>query len=161
MSGENTRLINIELTLNATMEEVWDAWTTEKGITSFFAPACNIDMKIDGMYEIYFFPEAKEGLRGADGMRVMALEKHKMLSFSWNQTPDLSIRPQRTLVSIKFYKESETQTRLNFCQSGWGDGPEWDKAYAYFKTAWKDVVLFRLQHRFNFGTVDWNDPPKK
>jgi uncharacterized protein YndB with AHSA1/START domain len=160
MTNANVRMIREEITVNGALEEVWDAWTTESGIQSFFAPACHIDLRIDGLYEILFFPEAEPGLRGAEGMHIMAIEPYKMFSFTWNQTPDLSIRPQRTLVTLKFHRLGDKQTKLIFLQTGWGDGPEWDQAYAYFQTAWK-VVLYRLQYRFDRGPVDWQNPPRR
>jgi hypothetical protein len=43
---------------------------------------------------------------------------------------------------------------------GWGEGGEWDTAFAYFSRAWTDVVLPRLKHRFEQGPMDWSDPPR-
>ena len=161
LADEETRMIHYEITVNGSLEDVWAAWTTTGGIKTFFAPACNLDFQIDGNYEILFFPDEKPGFRGAEGMRIMAIEPYKMFSFTWNQTPDLTIRPQRTLVTLKFQKLEENKTKLIFIQTGWGDGPEWDKAYEYFTSAWGDVVLFRLQHRFDHGPVDWQNLPRR
>ncbi len=161
MTTDTIRMIHYEIRVNASLEDVWGAWTTEKGITTFFAPACNIDYRIDGLYEIFFFPEQDPGLRGAEGMRIMAIEPYTMFSFTWNQTPDLTIRPQRTLVTLKLQKLHDTITNLTFIQTGWGDGPEWDKAYEYFTSAWRDVVLYRLQYRFDRGPIDWQNPPRQ
>ncbi len=160
MANDKVRMIYYEITLNTSLENAWDAWTTEDGIKSFFAPACEIDFRIDGKYDILFFPDNKPGLRGAEGMRIMAIEPHKMFSFTWNQTPDLPLlRPQLTLVNLKFEKISANKTKLIFIQTGWGDGLDWDKAYNYFTHAWGDVVLYRLQHRFDHGPIDWSNPP--
>lgn len=161
MSQETPRSIHHEIEINGSIEAVWDAWTTEDGIKTFFAPDCNIDGRIDGLYEILFFPKEKPGFRGAEGMRIMALEPHTMFSFTWNQTPGLSIREQRTLVNIKFQKLGNQKTKLTFVQSGWGSGEEWDQAFDYFTKAWGDVVLYRLQHRFEHGPVDWSNPPRR
>lgn len=46
----------------------------------------------------------------------------------------------------------------SFTQVGWGEGPDWDKALAYFEAAW-DVVLGRLKLRFETGPIDWSNPP--
>jgi len=39
---------------------------------------------------------------------------------------------------------------------GWGDGGQWDQAYAYFDKAW-DTVLGNLQQRFVSGPRDWTE----
>lgn len=72
MENDKIRKIYYEITVNGSIEEVWDAWTTKEGIKTFFAPDCNIDYRIDGVYEIFFSPEKEPGLRGAEGMRIKA-----------------------------------------------------------------------------------------
>jgi len=42
---------------------------------------------------------------------------------------------------------------------GWGEGGEWDAAFAYFERAWPRVVLPRLRYRFEYGPIDWAHPP--
>jgi hypothetical protein len=50
----------------------------------------------------------------------------------------------------------ERQVRLALTHIGWGEGGEWDKAYAYFDRAWGNV-LGNLKKRFESGPVDWTD----
>ena len=71
------RVICGEVLLDAGVAEVWDAWTTGDGIRTFFAPDCHVDLRVDGLYEIFFAPDAPEGERGADGMRLMVIEPGK------------------------------------------------------------------------------------
>ena len=61
------RSINFEITVNGSLEQVWNAWTTEEGVKSFFSPDCKVELKVGGAYEMYFAPEAPEGMRGGDG----------------------------------------------------------------------------------------------
>lgn len=49
---------------------------------------------------------------------------------------------------------------VTLIHTGWGEGGEWDDAFTYFERAWGDIVLHRLQHRFENGPVDWSDPPR-
>lgn len=154
------RVIRGEVIVEARVDAVWEAWTTEEGIKSFFAPACNVDLRVDGLYEILFNPDAEPGWRGAEGMRIMAFQPKKMLAFTWNAPPDLSnVRDQLTHVVIRLFELPEGRTRVTLAHDGWGEGEEWDKAFAYFVRAWKDVVLPRLKYRFSIGPIDWKDPP--
>ena len=47
-------------------------------------------------------------------------------------------------------------TRVTLHHTGWGDGGEWDKAYAYLDCAWLNV-LRNLKKRFDTGPIDWTD----
>jgi uncharacterized protein YndB with AHSA1/START domain len=67
------RAIREEVIVEASVDAVWDAWTTEAGVRSFFAPACAVELRVNGPYEIVFNPEAKPGQRGAEGMRDEAI----------------------------------------------------------------------------------------
>jgi len=51
MSSVNwIKAISAELTVNASAEKVYQAWTTEEVIKSFFAPDCNIKIELMGPY---------------------------------------------------------------------------------------------------------------
>lgn len=156
---EYEKAIFVEIQIEADLKDVWDAWTTEEGIKSFFAPACNIDLRPDGHYEIFFNPEAPQGERGGEGLRVMSIQPMKMFSFTWNAPPHLpDVRGQRTHVVIRLFPE-KIGTRVTLYHDGWGTGGEWDKAFHYFHRAWNEIVLPRLKYRFENGPIDWNDPP--
>ena len=153
---EPERAIRGEIVVPAGLDEVWDAWTTEDGVTSFFAPACNIDLRPDGQYEILFDPSAPPGERGGEGLRVMAVQPMNMLSFTWNAPPSLpQVREQRTHVVIRLSAEDRHSTRVTLHHDGWGTGGQWEDAYRYFERAWNQIVLPRLKRRFEHGPIDW------
>lgn len=155
-AAASDRVLRAELELPAPVSEVWKVWTTEEGVKSFFAPGAHIEPKVDGLYEIWFNPAAEPGMRGADGMRVLAFEPERRLAFTWNAPPSIpAIRGQRTMVVVEMQPAGEGRTKLRFTHLGWGDGEEWDKAYAYFDKAWGTFVLPHLKQRFEKGPIDW------
>jgi uncharacterized protein YndB with AHSA1/START domain len=146
------RTIKLEIVLNAPVERVWRAWTTRDGIRSFFAPDCDIDLRVLGKYDILFAPGAPVGLRGAENNLILAIQERKLLSFTWDAPPIFpNIRKQRTSVVIRLTQLDQKTTKLALTQSGWGDGEEWDKVYDYFVIAWGDVVLPFLKHSLDSG----------
>lgn len=151
------RAIDKEVVVAATPEEVWQAWTTRAGIVSFFAPDAEIDARVGGAFHVYINPFAPPGQKGADDMRFMALQKPSMLSFDWNAPPSLpEARAQRTFVVVRIAPAGVRQTRVTLHHTGWGDGGEWDKTYAYFDRAWGNV-LGNLKKRYESGPVDWTE----
>jgi uncharacterized protein YndB with AHSA1/START domain len=149
------RAIDKTIEVAATLDQAWDAWTTREGIVSFFAPDAVIEPRVGGAFHIHFDPGAPPGSKGADDMRFMALQPKRMLSFDWNAPPQLpAARAQRTFVVVRFEAVGDKTTRVSLHHTGWGDGGEWDKAYAYFDRAW-DNLLGNLKKRFEQGPQDW------
>jgi uncharacterized protein YndB with AHSA1/START domain len=155
------RVLRTQLLLDAPLEAVWNAWATEDGVKTFFAPGCHIEPTVDGAYEIFFNPQGEPGQRGAEGLRVLVFEPKRRLAFTWNAPPDQPhVRAQRTVVTLEFEPQGEARTRLTFTHSGWGSGPDWDKAYDYFDRAWGGFVLPNLVQRFAKGPIDWKQRPQ-
>ena len=149
------RAIDKQVEIAASLDQAWAAWTTREGVTSFFAPDAMIELRVGGAYAIYMDPLAAPGLKGADEMRVMAVQPKKMISFDWNAPPHLAeARKQRTFVIVRLEPLGEKSTRVTLHHTGWGDGGEWDATYAYFDKAW-GFVLANLKKRFDTGPLDW------
>jgi uncharacterized protein YndB with AHSA1/START domain len=155
------RAIRLSIDVDASVEQVWQLWTTDDGVRSFFSPGSNVDARPGGPYEIFFAPDAEPGMRGADDMRVLTVQPPHFLSFTWNAPPSLpDVRGQRTHVLVRFVPCGAHSTTVHLTHDGWGDGGQWDESFDYFVRAWGDVVLPRLKWRIENGPVDWSDPPK-
>lgn len=155
------RILRAEITVEAPVADVWRAWTTAAGIATFFAPEGRVDLRVDGSYDVWFNPRGKPGERGAERMRILDVEPLERFVFTWNAPPSIpAIREKRTVVVLDFAPAGEHRTALRFTELGWGDGPDWDRAYDYFDHAWGAVVLPSLVHRFEKGPIDWNAPPE-
>jgi uncharacterized protein YndB with AHSA1/START domain len=151
------RAIDKEVTVPAPIDAVWQAWTTSAGIESFIAPEAVVVAKVGGAFHIHFDPYAEPGMKGADDMRFMALQRPTMLSFDWNAPPSLpEARQQRTFVIVRLADVDGKSTRVTLHHTGWGHGGEWDKTYAYFDRAWS-AVLANLKKRYDDGPLDWTD----
>jgi uncharacterized protein YndB with AHSA1/START domain len=150
------RAVQKQVRVKAPVDAVWAAWTTNEGITSFFAPGANVEPRVGGAFHIYMNPYAAPGMKGADDMVFLALQEKKMISFTWNAPPHLpEARAQRTYVTVRMKPVGEAETDVTLYHGGWGDGGQWDQAYAYFDRAWGNV-LRNLQKRFEDGKpFDW------
>jgi uncharacterized protein YndB with AHSA1/START domain len=156
-----TRVLTTELEVNAPLEKAWKAWTTPEGVKSFFAPGCNIELKVDGLYEIFFSPAARPGERGAEGLRILGLDTMRRFAFTWNAPQHIpDIRAQRTVVILEFQAVTANRTRVRFIHIGWGEGSSWDQAYEYFDQAWNEIVLPRFRYAMEVGPINWKDIPK-
>jgi len=140
----------------ASPARVWEAWTTEAGARTFFAPEPHIELVVYGRYEMFFDVEAPTGSRGGEGCKVLAFQPERMLTVTWNAPPHLpQVRAQKTCVVVDMLPAGEGQTAVTLTHVGWGEGGQWDEAYAYFDRAW-DLVLGRLVRSFAEGPIDWD-----
>jgi uncharacterized protein YndB with AHSA1/START domain len=158
--NDTEKVIVGQITLPAPLVDVWDAWTTEEGAQSFFAPKCKIRLEPGGAYEMLFDLDADVGNQGGEGMIVLAVQPRRMLAFTWNAPPHLpTVRGQMTHVTVRMRQMEAEETLVTLRHDGWGEGGEWEEAYRYFKRAWLEVVLPRLKYRFEIGPIDWSEPP--
>ena len=149
------RMIEKQGVVKAPIADVWKAWTTREGIRSFFAPDANVEPRSNGPFEIIMNPYAEPGMKGADDMRVMAVQEPTMLSFTWNAPPHQpEIRAQRTMVIVRLKAVDAASTEVTIHHLGWGEGEKWDATYNYFDRAWGNV-LANLQKRFVSGPSDF------
>jgi uncharacterized protein YndB with AHSA1/START domain len=150
--------LQTEIEIAAEADAIWEAWTTDAGVRSFFAPDSRVSAEPDGPYELYFLPDAPVGARGSEGCVVVDAERPERLVFTWSFPPSLpAIRAERTQVEVSIEAQAEGGCLVTVLQTGWGDGPDWDAGFAYFERAWA-IVLGRLAYRFLIGPLDWEDP---
>jgi len=152
-----TRAIRKTVTVDAPVNDVWEAWTTDDGARTFFGRDARIELRPGGAYEIYFDPDAPEGDRGSEGCKVLAYRKPQFLVFSWNAPPEIpSLRKGRAKTRVEVRLEPVADhTDVSLTHSGWGTGADWDETFGYFERSW-DVVLGRLKGRFDEGPFDWS-----
>jgi len=154
------RAIRKRVVVAASPEQVWQAWTTVEGATSFFASWARVELSIGGLYEILFDRDAPPGSQGSEGCRVLSYLPPEMLSFSWNAPPQYpDVRRERTWVVVQLVAEGPQETQVTLTHLGWREGESWAQVFEYFTRAW-DVVLKRLVYRFAIGPVDWDQPPR-
>ena len=153
------RALHKEVVVAASLQEVWEAWTTDSGAETFLAPKTNIDATVGGHYEVFFSPQEPYGWRGGENMHVQSVVARKSLAFTWSAPPEFGVlRNLRTIVYLRFEELAPRKVKVHFTQIGWGKSEQWDKLYEYFTQAW-DIVLGRLKIRFESGPLDWTNPP--
>ncbi|MEN0654103.1 MULTISPECIES: SRPBCC family protein [Hyphobacterium] len=134
------RAIEAEAVVDRPVAEAWEMWTTEEGL-SFFAPAALIEPEPGGRYEIWFLPDAPEGMRGSEGTHILAMQDQRLLSITWALPPYMEeVRPHLTHLTIRFEPLNEAQTRVTIRHDGWGEGEAWDAAFAYFEPNWPAIL---------------------
>lgn len=135
------RVLSKEILVPASVDKVWQAWTTSEGVKGFLGVDNNVELRPGGTYEFFFNADTPYGSRGSEDCRVLSFLPEQMFSFEWNAPPEFGpLRDQRTQVVIFFEPTDDGQTKLIFRQLGWGTGGKWDELYDYFDRAWSSVL---------------------
>ena len=145
--------------ISAPAAAIWEAFTTENGARTFFAPDARIEPQRGGPYELYFMLDGPVGMRGSEDCTVVDLVAPTRLDFTWNFPPSIStLRHGHTLVTVLLTPHPNGTTGVEITATGWRDGEDWTLGHAYFDRAW-GIVLDRLQRRFEKGPIDWSQDP--
>jgi len=156
VKNPSDKILRKEIVVPASLEEVWNAWTTTEGVKTFFSSDAKVELAVGGLYEIYFNLKAPYGSRGSEDCRVLSYLPMEMLSFEWNAPPDFGeLRNKHTRVVLQFEEIEPGKVKVKCSQLGWGKGEDWDKLYDYFDKAWS-YVLGNLKKRFTEGPIDWS-----
>lgn len=140
--------ITITKTVAAPVATVWDLWTTETGLRSFFGSDAHVDLQTGGSYEVLFDTSAPIGYQGSEGCTVISMDQQKRLQFSWNAPPKFgeAYRKCNTQVTVTMEEIAPYTTKITLTHEGWGDGGKWPDIHSYFTKAW-GYVMDQLEKR--------------
>lgn len=144
------RVLVLELTIPASRAEVWKAFSTSEGLSTWLFPNATVDLKPGGDWLVHF-PGGSTG-----GGTIVSFVPEKELVVS-ALAPDKfpTVRAQRTRADFQFESKGENETVVRLTQTGWKDGEEWTKAYEYLAVG-NAQLLATLHHRFVYGPIDWS-----
>lgn len=149
-SAATGRVLVLELTIPASRAEVWKAFSTSEGLSTWLFPNATVDLKPGGDWLVHF-PGGSTG-----GGTIVSFVPEKELVVS-ALAPDKfpTVRAQRTRADFQFEAKGEHETVVRLTQTGWKDGEEWTKAYEYLAVG-NAQLLATLHHRFVYGPIDWD-----
>jgi uncharacterized protein YndB with AHSA1/START domain len=128
--------------------EVWRAFTTNEGLSSWLAPDVSVDLRKGGDWLVKF-PGSTAG-----GTIVSFVPQKELVLRALAPDRFPHVRTARTHAVFTFTaKGNNTLVRLS--QTGWQPGKEWDAAYEYLAAA-NGQMLAMLHHRYVAGPTDWH-----
>ena len=145
---ESGRELVIELTIPASRAEVWKAFSTSEGLSTWLAPGAVVDLREGGDWMVKF----PGGSSAGGTILSFAAEKEIVISaLAPEKFPH--VRADRTKARFSFEARGDS-TVVRLTQTGWKTGPEWDEAYEYLAQG-NAQLLATLHRRFVSGPIDW------
>ncbi len=133
-SGE--KVLRLELTLPLNSTDSWKLFTTDEKLQKWIAPLAHIELKAGG----YILTNYDKSKKLSDSSSI----KLPILSFIDNEFLVLKVILNGNFVKsvrdsdgnlqevIQFIKIDDKHTKIVSSMTGWGNGPDWDKAYNFF-----------------------------
>lgn len=156
--GDERRL-KWELVVPASVDEVWETWTTADGIASWSAPAGHVELRRGGTWEAHFNPERPKGQRGSDANEIVDFDPGRLLVIRAGAPLKYpTVRAEKTMFYLTLTPVGRHHTLVQAMQTGWKSGPEWAEAFEYLAKA-NATWLDWLHQRFTSGPIDWTEGP--
>jgi uncharacterized protein YndB with AHSA1/START domain len=158
VAEDGTRVLEHRITVDAPTNEVWQAWTTTEGITSWAVPVGHVDFRLGGIWESSYNRDAKLGDPGNIQNRILAYIPGRMLTIQAITAPPGFPHPEllrEIFTVIELEALDSSRTRVTVTMVGYANGEGYEVLYDHFDAgnAW---TLQKLQQRFVSGPVDWS-----
>ncbi|HKW01045.1 MAG TPA: SRPBCC domain-containing protein [Vicinamibacterales bacterium] len=147
------KMLRFEVTVPATVDEVWKAFTTREGVKTWLWPDARIDVKPGGDWYVL----APDGATAGGGAIVSVDPPRRIVISALAPEKFPTVRSERTRATFEFAPASPGGTIVTLVQTGWKTGPEWDAAYEYLAVG-NAQLLAQLRWRFESGPIDWTRP---
>ncbi len=156
------RVLRHETTVNGSLADVWDAFTTSEGLMTFMAPVVHMELKTGGVFDSNYRVGSKLGDPGTIHNQVLNYIPMQMFSIKVGLTDQFPERPRQagTLFAVLTFKEAgPKQALVTISMLGWGNGEDWDLVYKHFDRG-NSYTLAEFAKRFDQGPVAWKGGQK-
>ncbi len=155
-SGE--RILVHEVIIPASLEDVWEAYTTKEGLETWAVPQCEIDFRSGGMMKVRYELEGQIGDENTVVNFIVNFVTWKMITL---QSPLSKRFPEEVRKAspnmytiVEFQTIDESHTMLTAYETGFKTGDVWDKTIQFFREGNEEAYRMLID-RFVKGPVDW------
>lgn len=143
------KALRFEVTVPASVPEVWEALTTTAGLQTWLWRDARVDLRPGGDWLVLYTPTATGG-----GTIVSLAPQRELVLRALAPEQFPTVRQTRTDVVFALTAVTPTSTRVTLRQTGWQTGAEWDAAYDYLSRG-NAQLLEQLHRRFTSGPIPW------
>lgn len=143
------RVLTWQVTVAAPVTDVWNAFTTKKGIEAWMVPLAAVDFRIGGTIKTNYHANGVIGDDSTITHHILSYEPQRMMSIRVTAPASAPVaKITEAAWHIYYFKPIDAgHTRYTLKTCGWGEGPDWDAAEAFFQRG-NDWTLQQLVQRF-------------
>ncbi len=148
------RVLTHSAVVAASLTDAWAAFTTAEGLEAWGGMrVLALDFRVGGTIETSYDPDARAGDDDNIISRILSYEPERMYSGTFRMPPQFpTAREEGGHWSVMYFEPVDAgHTRITLSIYGWGEGEDWDKAYAFFE--WGNAYSLELL-RLHFAGED-------
>ncbi len=161
-SGE--RILVHEVIVPASLEDVWQAYTTKEGLESWAVPQCEINFRSGGVMKIRYELDGRIGDVNTVVNFIVNFVPWKMITLHsplGKRFPEEVRKESPNMFTIvEFQSIDEDRTLLTAYATGFLKGEVWDSTLQFFQEG-NEQAYRMLIDRFEKGPVDWEQLLKR
>lgn len=146
------RVMEMAVEVPASLEDVWQAFTTAEGFESWAVKRARVDLRVGGEFETSYDPKAQLGARGNIRNRIEALVPRRLLVIRNVQAPPVTAFDVPTFQSLQtvihFQPIGDRLTRVVLQCPGFGEGEKFESVWRHFQMG-NRWTLAKLRERFD------------
>lgn len=140
-TAEGEQALRQSLVVEASLDTVWDLFTTDAGVSAWMAPVGNVNLRNGGAIRTNYDPCAAPDSSGWIENRIVNFVPRRFLTLqadlehqreaAWMNEAIYARRADLYSV-IEFEAAGEDSTRITIWGLGYGTGPEWETILSFF-----------------------------
>ena len=128
----------LEVEIDASVDEIWTAFTTSKGLQSWVAPLADIDFKVGGKWRANYNADGMLGDDTTIENTILCYDPKRMISLKASVFPkdfEFEEAARATWSIVYFSPVSKNKTRVTIVGLGYNDTEQSQKMRGFFETA--------------------------
>jgi uncharacterized protein YndB with AHSA1/START domain len=148
-SDRLSQVIQLSTMVPISVEKAFALFTTQEGLTAWFAPIADVKAEVGGAFEMYFDPNDTNH-NNSKGCKITALVPNKLLAFDWKgprqfeHFMDNADPMPQVVVSFIPCDMKNSCTEIQLFHSGfyssWRSTPTWQGPRDWFEPVWKEAL---------------------
>ena len=125
----------LEIEIDASIDQVWDAFTTTAGLKSWAAPLADVDFKIGGKWRANYNPQGKLGDATTIENTILSYDPRRMLSIRPTRFPQgfpFVEAARQTWTVFYFSPVTKARTKVRLVGLGYTDDQQSQQLRAFF-----------------------------
>lgn len=127
-----------EVEIDASVDEIWGAFTTSQGLQSWVAPLADIDFKVGGKWRAHYDKDGELGDAKTIENTILSYDPKRMISLKATGFPEgfeFATAAKQTWSIFYFTPVSDKKTKITIVGLGYNDSEQSQMMLAFFKPA--------------------------